>query len=276
MRRRRIRELWHFSQQFREPYKTLWKLDRLRRKPPQAGGVVRLGPWRIAYVDPRALASMWTLQALGKYNDFHTANPRPTILDCGANIGVSVLRYKTLYPACRIIAFEPDPRLYDLLQRNVAMNALQDVETIQAAVWTEPGQRTFLSFRHNDSQSGCIQVDDPGDGDSGANPVEVDTVWLGDYLQSPVDFLKLDIEGAELVVLESCRHLLANVNQMMVEAHYRVQQPGFLIDLMRILEDAGFRIAIYQVFRSPDPSRPYQPNLKANADQYPVLWAWRD
>lgn len=270
-------KLLRYSQRKKEFYGTLWDLNyKLKKKPRSVSGIVNLGKWRIEYIDGYTLALMWELQFLKKYNDFYTSKPNPYILDCGSNIGVSVLRYKELYPECKITAFEPDPKIHNVLLNNIHHNSLQDVETLQAGLWSETGSQEFLSFKNSDSQSGHINMDNPEDNQTISNRIHVDTVWLGDYLQTPIDFLKLDVEGAELIVLESCKHLLSNVKQMMVEVHYQVEQPEFLIQLMSILKHSGFQIAIYQYFQSPDSSKPFQKNINAVADQFPVLWAWRD
>ena len=43
---------------------------------------------------------------------FETKNQKPKIIDCGANIGISILYYKRLYPEAQIIGFEPDPKFF--------------------------------------------------------------------------------------------------------------------------------------------------------------------
>ncbi len=271
-----LRKFWYFIQRDKEPYKTLRVLNRLAKRPNSKVKVIQIGKWCLEYLDPYALQSMWRLQFLRRYNDFYTPNPNPLIIDCGSNIGVSILRYKELYPNARIVAFEPDPQLFQVLERNVRRNALENIECIQRAIWAESGQQQFISFRSGDSQAGRIDMNDPEDAETDSELFDVKTVWLGEYLQNKVDFLKLDVEGAELVVLESCKELLFNVCQMMVEVHYRVYKPDFLIKILDLLKEAGFHIAIYQYLQIPEPFKPFQENLRASGDQFPVLWAWRD
>src|SRR6476469_10191275 len=52
----------------------------------------------------------------------------PFIIDCGANIGMSVLYFKTLFPKAHILVFEPDENNYALLAQNCKVNNLQDVQ----------------------------------------------------------------------------------------------------------------------------------------------------
>jgi len=266
--RQSIQSLWYFTQRHREPYRTLWNLSKINLY--NNNNTIYFGERKIQYIDLHAFKSMWQLQFLRNYNDFYTTNSTPLILDCGSNIGISVLRYKELYPEAKIIAFEPDPKIFQVLENNIRLNKLRNIEAFCVAVWSETGSVSFHSTVNNDSQAGRIEISPT------IGSINVPAVWLGDYLQSQVDFLKLDIEGAELSILESCRHLLLNVRQMMIEVHYRVEQPEFLINIMSILRDSGFHIAVYQYLQSPDSSKPFQNNPNTNADQFPVLWAWRD
>ncbi len=271
----RLRRLWHFSQRNREPYKTKWQINEvLRKKPHLVPGSILIGNHNIEYLDAHALASMWELQFFKRYNDFYTLNPTPRILDCGSNIGVSVLRYKELFPDAHITAFEPDPNIYAVLLRNISANALKNVDVVQAAVWSKVTELTFLPDRISDTQGGRLNIN------SGDKPqpeqIVVKTIWLGDYLQTPVDFLKLDIEGAELDTLKSVQHLLKNVRQMMVEVHYQVEHPEVLTQILAILKDVGFKIALYQYFQDPAPFVPYVHAANVKWDQFPVLWAWKE
>lgn len=266
------RKFWHFSQRYREPYKTQWVLDSLKKVPGNTKGEVQIGKWLVEYVDASALQSMWSLQFVRRYNDFYTTKENPRILDCGSNVGVSVLRYKELYPRSRITAFEPDPVICRVLRENISRNSLTEVEIVEAAVWTEQTNKCFVSFAKHDSQSGHLTEDLDVVGHMTAIPVP--TIWLGDYLCEPVDFLKLDVEGAELPVLESCHDRLSVVDQMMIEVHYMVDQPHSLIRILEILKDNNFKIALYQVFGPPTFVR-FRRNEKAVADQFPVLWAWK-
>jgi predicted O-methyltransferase YrrM len=49
---------------------------------------------------------------------FNSLITKPLILDCGANVGVSVLYFKRLYPDAEIIAFEPDEDVFAILKQN--------------------------------------------------------------------------------------------------------------------------------------------------------------
>jgi len=54
----------------------------------------------------------------------------PYILDCGANIGLSVIYFKQQWPKAKIVAFEPDPKNFDHLTKNIESFQLTDVTTV--------------------------------------------------------------------------------------------------------------------------------------------------
>jgi precorrin-6B methylase 2 len=65
---------------------------------------------------------------------FNSSQKDLLILDCGANIGLSVIYFKRLYPNSKIIAFEADPNIFNVLQENVKSFNFKNVELINKAV----------------------------------------------------------------------------------------------------------------------------------------------
>ncbi len=69
----------------------------------------------------------------------------PLILDCGSNIGISILYFKHVYPAARIVAFEPDPTIVPYLRDNLERNGFTDVKIIEAALSARAEPQTLYS-----------------------------------------------------------------------------------------------------------------------------------
>jgi FkbM family methyltransferase len=170
---------------------------------------------------------------------FRASFPAPYILDCGANIGLSAIYFKKLYPAARVVAFEPDPDIFKVLDGNVRAFGLKDVTLVAKGVWST---NTVLRF-----------VADPVYGlgghivpDGGSNQAfEVPVVRLRDYLGEPVDLLKLDVEGAECEILDDCSDMLRNVKNIFIEYHSFVGRSQCLGRLLATLSDAGFRVHMH-------------------------------
>jgi FkbM family methyltransferase len=166
----------------------------------------------------------------------------PTIIDCGANIGLSAIYFKSNCPDAKVIAFEPDPSVFELLQKNVKERKLAAVDTRNAAVWIDDSRLTFevegaLGGRLSDTVA------------DGRTQIGVQAFRLRDLLESPVEFLKIDIEGAEYEVLKDCRDRLQNVANLFVEYHAAPNEPQHLSEILSWLSNAGFRYYISEASR---------------------------
>lgn len=178
---------------------------------------------------------------------FTTQNKIPYIIDCGANIGLSAIYFHRLYPQAEILAFEPDPAIFDILEKNVsAANASDKIKRVQACLSDTNGE---VNFYPDGADGGTISH-----ADDTVQAVKVPAVLLSDYLTKPVDFLKIDIEGAEYDVLNSISNKLNMIENIFVEYHSFVQQPQQFGEILIILKNAGFRYYIEHVgIRSDEP-----------------------
>lgn len=155
------------------------------------------------------------------------------IIDCGANMGLSVLFFASNYPNHKIIAFEPDSFLFDIITENVKSFDMQNVQLINKAVWTE---ETTLNFYTDGGMGGRINRDYKSQ-----QPTKVQAVALADFLRgSEIDFLKIDIEGAETDVIFACTDELKNVNYLFFEYHNVIGRKQRLHDLLELVSRQGF------------------------------------
>lgn len=169
----------------------------------------------------------------------------PLIVDCGANTGVSAAYFSRTYPTATIIAFEPDPRIHDLLVENLTRQQAWNVVCRRQAIWFA---ETELTFRSDGNDGGRIDAGSENDADV------VSTFRLKTLLQdNDVDFLKMDIEGAEVDVLADCCEDLNRVQNLFVEFHSVIGQPQRLTKLLGTLESAGFRMHIENALTSRRP-----------------------
>ncbi|MGY4496154.1 FkbM family methyltransferase [Bradyrhizobium sp. GM24.11] len=86
------------------------------------------------------------------------------ILDCGGNIGMSVIWFKHRYPRARITVFEANPQTAVLLEENVRAMGLTSVKVVRAAVSDAAGKVSFVS----EGSLGGHVGDGPGAGGRGA------------------------------------------------------------------------------------------------------------
>ena len=204
-------------------------------KPRYANTQVSFGKYHMEVPDCMSFLYQYKeIFADGSYK-FESKTDAPVIIDCGTNIGMSILYFKSLFPNSKITAFEASANIARLLHKNLERNAIHDVTIIEKAVWTDD-EGIWFSNESADSSSMYL----------GGNKTLVPSKRLADFLstQSHIDFLKIDIEGAETEVLKDCRHLLSKVQNIFVEFHSYVDHHQTLADVMKVLEENGFRYVI--------------------------------
>lgn len=160
------------------------------------------------------------------------------IVDVGANIGLSVCYFKQKHPSSKIVAFEPDPTIYKLLQSNVSSLGFTDVELRNSAAWVED---TELEFFSEGSLAGSTEIDLKEAGEKYVVKAERLKKWLQG---KRIDFLKIDIEGAENTLLFDIEEELQNVGVLFVEYHSIAGKEQKLGDILNLLKKAGFRFYI--------------------------------
>ena len=201
---------------------------KLRTKKPNS--LVQCINYTVLINDGPNYYTLYKYIVINRIYHFKAQRPDPLILDCGSNIGMSILYSKHTYPLARVIGFEPDPALFPYLHENVARNKLKDVQLVQAALSPQEGNMTFYS----DGKHGSYLAEYvPGDIPEGWVEYKVPCVRLLDYLIEPIDFLKMNIEGAEWEVLADSESCLRQVREMVIEYHHL---PGLPRTLHRILE----------------------------------------
>jgi FkbM family methyltransferase len=176
------------------------------------------------------------------------------IIDCGAHIGLSVIYLKTICPSAKIIAFEPDEENYKLLQKNIESHHLKNITAKKEAVWIE---NTNLNFIQDGSMASKIGT--------AVNPhsTSVKAIRLKEYLIEKIDFLKLDIEGAEYKVLKDIQNELHFVKNLFIEYHGSFDQNKELIEILNILNISDFKFYIKEaanIFPSPFTAKPNKGN----------------
>lgn len=228
---------------------------RLRLKPRYQETEIKAGGFNIVLADKSSFLYMYEEIFAKEIYRFESSTLTPRIIDAGANIGLATLYFKKLYPAAHLIAFEPDPQLFRLLNQNVSRHHLSDVTLIPKALAANDEQRSFIP--------------DHADGGRLANPTEtsgsfkVETARLSHYLNQPTDFVKIDIEGEELNVLKEAQNQLPLVKNLFVEYHSFVDQDQKLDELLALLHQAGFRYRIQSIPSNPTGPMDIQLNIYA-------------
>jgi FkbM family methyltransferase len=240
---------------------------KLGNQPRKTPGAVEIFGWKLDYVDKLALLSSLEILVCKGWNDFKTENNVPMIIDCGANIGISVLNYKRKFPNAKIVAFEPDPLIIPVLKRNLTVNHASDVTLVEAAVWVKLGE---LDFYIEGADGSRLTVDH----DFQTGTTKVKTIDLLDHINVPIDLIKMDIEGAELEVIPHIESKLNMVQNLIIECHVNGDQAGKFGQLLEVLSDSGFRVSLNSIGQWRDLVRD-PAKLPDEFDQYFLVAATR-
>jgi FkbM family methyltransferase len=224
----------------------------LRRVPSKEGKLLRAAaryprftPHRFSYLGLNIevsdfLSVAWQIKEFfgDKRMEFKSNRVDPVIIDCGSNVGISALYFKSLFPKARIYCYEADPHIAEILRRNLENNGAVDVEVFQKVVWTHSNGVFFGS-----------EGADGGSVHNTQNATFFPSVCLREVLQQreAIDLLKIDIEGAEVAVLQDCVNELHRVKYLYVEYHSFTDQPQELDVLLRLLKESGFRYYIHRI-----------------------------
>lgn len=256
--------LRHAGRILREPeYRRHLALElRLAGRPRRQPGRARLGALEVEFVDAASFLSAHQEIFVEELYRFPFQGDAPHVVDLGANIGLATLWLKRAYPRARILALEPDPEIFARLERNVRANGLADVELVNAAAWNAD---TELAFQPDGADGGRAAA---------RGPRKVRALAIDRLLRDrPVDFLKIDIEGAEEVVVPACAPVLQRVRAVFVEYHARRNSPSTLGRILRTLEEAGLRLQVQNLGARP---RPFSHGgAPGDFDQQLNVFAWR-
>ena len=158
-----------------------------------------------------------------KHYDFHLGFSPRTIIDAGANIGLSAIYFANRFPNAQVLAIEPENSNYKLLVQNT--RHYPNIHPIHAALW---------------HSQGLISLTDPGLGNHGFQTSDspVSTELAGESVHATtvvdlmheagwqtLDLLKLDIEGSEKEVFDSSGPWIDRVYAIMAELHDELR-PG--------------------------------------------------
>lgn len=206
---------------------------RLQSWPRQQDTTVRLFGKDFEICDAASFLSSHKDIFVRKIYEFKTDCPEPVIIDAGANVGLAALYFAQKAPGARIISIEADKHIAELLARNVARFDLRKVDVVFGAAWKN---RESLRFSSDHTDAGRV---------SGHGNELVPGIRVRDFLvEQPIDLLKLDIEGAETIVLQDCADMLHRVKRIFVEYHSIHGQLQTLSTVLQLLESTGFRYYI--------------------------------
>ena len=149
----------------------------------------------------------------------HTPKQGDVVIDCGAYGGAfSLYVAKLIGEKGKVIAFEPDVENYKLLSKNIELNGLQNIISLNKGAWSK---NTFLpcdnkhagdsSFFNNDQKESLVNTEVV------TIDSELDKIGIKN-----IDFIKMDVEGAEIEALKGAEKILRSSNANLAIASYHI------------------------------------------------------
>jgi len=133
------------------------------------------------------------------------------VVDIGANIGYfTILFSKLVGSEGKITAFEPSPRSFNLLKKNIKLNSAENIDPIQKAVSNFSGKAKLYLSNHNAGDNRLF-ANEILKIDKGREVIEVETVRLDDYLKDElISLLKIDVQGGEMNLIDGALKTISN------------------------------------------------------------------
>lgn len=184
-------------------------------------------------------ATFWdveTLEHVKKYIPIDSV-----VVDCGANIGNHTVFFAAVCKAKKVLAFEPQKICVDIFKRQMELNGVEDrVEIKSCALGSRAGTMSVCRSYSKNCGATMFDYDDSGD---------VPVVTIDSMNLEKIDFMKIDVEGAQLDLLEGARQTLARLSPvLLIELNNHAGEAGFDKERetnapKRLLEDLGYEVA---------------------------------
>ncbi|WP_218422522.1 MULTISPECIES: FkbM family methyltransferase [Stutzerimonas] len=170
-------------------------------------------------------ATPYTLLDFGAYEADETSFLKSVFrggdvfLDIGANLGWYSLVLGKNCPTSRIYAFEPIPSTVAVLRKNIQINHLENIEPIAMGMFDKEEELNFL-FAPDVSGATSLKMAGQSRGHASIQNVVCKTTTLDDFCSSRgvvPDLLKIDVEGAELMVVKGGRKTFEGIPILLIE-----------------------------------------------------------
>lgn len=206
------------------------------RQQPDFFSIVLMG-LKIKFFNHAALLHLFEEIFICEIYLFETLTGNPSIVDCGSNIGLSVLYFKKKFPESTVLAFEPDENNFHLLEKNVTDNQLNGVTLKKIALTTHKSEKRFFT---TDCKTGSLNNSLIQSSIHTAS-ITIKTERLSQFIFEKVDWLKIDTEGAEGDIIQDIcfTDKIKFIDQLFIE--YHKQCALSLSDLEELLARYNFK-----------------------------------
>ena len=161
-----------------------------------------------------------------------------TFIDIGANIGTWSLYASNIVGVTgSILSFEPHPKNFNFLQKNIRLNNFENIQTFNFGL---SDSETFLNFTNSFDTMNHVSES------NSKNTITISVKKLDDFTENLniIDLIKIDVEGYELFVLKGARSTLQRTKKIIFESDTRLQNKYNYKtnDIINFLKNQNFKI----------------------------------
>ena len=179
------------------------------------------------------------------------------VLDCGANAGYASAYFLSRFPQAKVIAIEPDPGNFEILERNTRVYG-QRIDCLQAGVWPYRAGLKLEEVPFRSGREWSRQVREIREGETADFPAIDIGALLAKSGYDRISILKMDIEGAEtLVFSKNFESWIDRVDAIAVELHNDSQFGCATEAFLSAIEGRGFTVTTLSLIHISEPTRPY-------------------
>lgn len=175
-----------------------------------------------------------------KYIQYNTS-----IIDCGAFIGSHTILMKKLNKNNDIFCFEMMPEHYKILRDNIKLNNLSNVYTFNCAVSDTNGFIDLPNIDYNKLNNsgnyGGISL--YNDNKSNIGVIKMNLDYILPFIVKPLTFIKMDIEGNEILALHGAKKLLTKYKPIILIELWENTYKKFIVDSIWVfLQSLGYKL----------------------------------
>lgn len=215
----------------------------------------------------RSFSEFWTSRFAASSSELllvqNACKKNSILFDVGANVGYFSVLMGGFSRDSSIFSFEPSPGTCEILRKNIELNGLPNVHVEALALADVDGRRSFSDIAQS-SATNHLYAKPPIERES-ANAIWVETMSLDSFTSKmnikTIDFLKVDVEGAEVLLIRGAKRLLGErrIRAGLIElCPANLRMMNFTVeDLFHEIESVGY--IVRELTDNGLPGRPYTP-----------------
>jgi FkbM family methyltransferase len=179
------------------------------------------------------------------------------VIDVGAHIGrYTIIASKRVGPNGKVVAIEADPSNFEILNRNIKLNNLNNITSLNCAAYSKEGRLKL--HLHSEGLGYTMYSTVMSNRLETGRFMEIKANTLDHLIESEripseqINWIKIDVEGAELEVLKGADHILSKSNNisLLIEIHRLSGYITLYEPIRELLSTRGFRIDFEMVHES--------------------------